>query len=108
SGILQLDDAQHFGGTVAGFGTPDAIDLIDIGFGASTSLTFAPAGAGSGTLTVTNGAETARIGLLGQFIAGQVRIPNDGHGGTLVTERPAGGAAAIVDLALPLPHPAAG
>src|SRR5262249_3453027 len=39
-GVLQLDDAQHFGGLVAGFGQPDLIDLRDIAFGSGTSVSY--------------------------------------------------------------------
>jgi hypothetical protein len=37
----------------------------------------------SGTLTVTDGVNTANITLLGQYMAGQFTLASDGHGGTL-------------------------
>src|SRR6185369_12561593 len=64
-GILQLDDSQHFGGLVAGFGQPDLIDLRDIAFDSSTHLSWTQSGT-SGTLTVSNSVASASILLLGQ------------------------------------------
>lgn len=40
------------------------------------------------TLTVTEGALSAKITLLGQYAAGQFHAASDGHGGTLVTDPP--------------------
>jgi autotransporter passenger strand-loop-strand repeat protein len=89
-GILLLDDSVHFGGLVAGFGQPDFLDLRDIAFGSSTTLSFTPAlGNTSGTLTVTDGAHTANIMLLGQYVTGQFTKASDGHGGTLIGDPPA-------------------
>jgi hypothetical protein len=42
----------------------------------------------SGTLTVADGAHTANITLLGQYVAGQFTSANDGHGGTLIGDPP--------------------
>lgn len=69
---------------------PDRLDLRDIAFiSGTTTVNFTPA-AGSGTLTVGNGtpATTANITLLGQYVAGNFHIFNDGAGGTLVTDPP--------------------
>ncbi|HEY4168278.1 MAG TPA: AIDA repeat-containing protein, partial [Reyranella sp.] len=88
-GTLQLDDSVHFGGTIAGFGVPGAIDLQDIAFGPGTTLGFTEAGDNlSGTLTVTDGANTAQIHLLGQYVAGNFHAQADGNGGTLITDPP--------------------
>jgi hypothetical protein len=84
-GTLQLDASVSFGGLVAGFGAPDHLDLRDIAFGSSTSVSFVEAAGGtSGTLTVTDGAHTANITLLGQYMASQFTSASDGHGGTLI------------------------
>jgi autotransporter passenger strand-loop-strand repeat protein len=89
-GILQLDDSQHFGGLVAGFGQPDFLDLRDIAFGSSTSVSYTSDNPGntSGTLTVTDGAHTANITLIGQYVVGQFTSASDGHGGTLIGDPP--------------------
>ena len=85
-GLLKLDAAQSFSGTVAGFGLSDQIDLEDIAFGNTTTSAFQEAaGNASGTLTVADGAHTARLVLLGQFVAGQFHLASDGNGGTVVT-----------------------
>jgi hypothetical protein len=38
-----------------------------------------------GTLTVTDGVDTANIALIGQYTASEFALSNDGHGGTLIT-----------------------
>ena len=88
-GLLKLDDAQDFAGTVAGFGIPGQIDLEDIAFGGNTTLGFQEAGSTlSGTLSVGDGTRTANLTLLGQYVAGQFQLFSDGNGGTLVTDPP--------------------
>jgi len=69
-GILQLDDSQHFHGLVADFASPsgvtEKIDLRDISFSNKTKVSFTEAQNHlSGTLTVTNGTQTASLTLLG-------------------------------------------
>jgi hypothetical protein len=74
-----------FGGLVAGFGAPDHLDLRDIAFGSSTSVSFTEAASNlSGTLTVTDGVNTTNITLLGQYMASQFTMTSDGHGGTVI------------------------
>jgi len=89
-GTMQLDDSIHFGGLVAGFGLPDMLDLRDIAFIAGTTrVNFVEAPSNtSGTLTVTDMTHTANMTLLGQYVAGNFHIQNDGAGGTLVTDPP--------------------
>ena len=62
----------------------------DIAFiSGTTSVNFVEAPSNtSGTLTVTDTTHTANITLLGQYVAGQFNIQNDGAGGTLVTDPP--------------------
>jgi autotransporter passenger strand-loop-strand repeat protein len=88
AGTLQLDGAESFTGLVAGFGKPDALDLRDIAFGSSTSLSWTQVDAHSGTLTVTDGVNTANITLLGHHMATQFVAASDNHGGTVVTDPP--------------------
>jgi hypothetical protein len=88
-GTLQLDDSPHFGGLVAGFGQPDFIDLRDIAFSSATTLSFTQAaGNASGTLTVSDGINTANITLLGQYSTAQFTKASDGHGGTFIGDPP--------------------
>jgi autotransporter passenger strand-loop-strand repeat protein len=93
-GVVQLDFSQGFNGTIAGFASPagvtEAIDLVDITFGAGTSVKFTEAaGNTSGTLTVTDGTHVANLTLLGQYSTANFGLSNDGHGGTMVTDPPA-------------------
>jgi autotransporter passenger strand-loop-strand repeat protein len=90
-GVVQLDFSQGFNGTIAGFASPagvtEAIDLVDITFGAGTSVKFAEAaGNTSGTLTVTDGTHVANLTLLGQYSTANFSLSSDGHGGTLITD----------------------
>jgi autotransporter passenger strand-loop-strand repeat protein len=88
-GTLQLDDSVHFNGVISGFGVPGALDLRDIAFGSGTTLGFTEAGDNlSGTLTVSDGINTANITLLGQYVAGNFTKQSDGNGGTLITDPP--------------------
>ena len=89
TGTLQLDQAQSFTGTIAGFGGQDQIDLRDISFGANSTLGYlAKSNNTGGDLTVTGGKHTANIALLGQYAAASFVMASDGHGGTLITEPP--------------------
>ncbi|MCA6120748.1 hypothetical protein J6500_02350, partial [Bradyrhizobium sp. WSM 1704] len=68
AGHLILDDAFHFSGTVSGFDGNDIIDIKGVSFGAGTTLNFLENEAGTGgTLTVSDGAHTANIVVLGQY-----------------------------------------
>jgi autotransporter passenger strand-loop-strand repeat protein len=89
SGTLQLDDSVHFSGTVGGFATPqDELDLRDVSFGSNTTLNYTQQ-AGSGTLRVSDGTNTANITLLGSHSQSDFTIAGDGFGGSLITDPPA-------------------
>jgi len=94
SGTLLVDGGTSFGWHVAGFGAGDQIDLEDIAFGTMTtkkgqnSQVSYTGDAVSGTLSVTDGVHTANIALLGQYMASEFAVSNDGHGGTLITFTP--------------------
>ncbi|HEX3972483.1 MAG TPA: hypothetical protein VHX19_14230, partial [Stellaceae bacterium] len=78
------------GGIISGFGIPGGIDLTTVAFNsATTSATFAEAGNNlSGTLTVTDGTNTANLTLLGQYSTANFNVHTDGGAGTLVTDPP--------------------
>ncbi|HWE74969.1 MAG TPA: hypothetical protein VG328_17545, partial [Stellaceae bacterium] len=86
-GTLRIDSAGTFGGVISGFGIPGGIDLSTIAFGSSTTATWSQ-GTGSGTLTVTNGASTANLTLLGNYVTANFHVQTDGATGTLVTDPP--------------------
>src|SRR5262249_726730 len=83
-------DSRHFSGQISGFGLPDMLDLTDIADNhGQATLAFKEANNHtSGTLTVSDGVHTAKITLLGQYVASQFHVGNDGAGGTLVTDPP--------------------
>jgi hypothetical protein len=84
---LILDDAFEFKGAVSGFAHGDAIDLRDLHFnGGHISTSFS-----HGVLTVSDGADTARIAFNGNYSSNSFNFSNDGHNGVLITERPNGG-----------------
>ena len=91
---LVLDAAASFKATLLGFDTNDELDLKH--FGAATTISYA-GNASGGTLTVTDGAEVAKIALLGQYAAAGFHTASDGHGGTLITYAPAAAAASLAD-----------
>jgi autotransporter passenger strand-loop-strand repeat protein len=97
-GILQLDDSQHFGGLVAGFGQPDLLDLRDIAFISGAMQAVWTQSGTSGTLAVNNSFLSASITLLGQYSTADFRLSNDGFGCTLVSDPPStsqGGASLV-------------
>jgi autotransporter passenger strand-loop-strand repeat protein len=109
TGLLILNDAQHFGGLVAGFTGAAEIDLVDIPFvGAGAGATTyqwsqtTPGSNGSGTLTVSEGASVANIMLLGQYAQGNFMLSAGPVGGTLVVDPPLTSPINPAQLASPL------
>jgi hypothetical protein len=87
TGTLQLDHATSFSGTVAGMTGQDTLDLRDINFGTATRTTYSGTGS-AGTLTVTDGAHSASIVLLGNYMASAFATSGDGHGGSSIQVHP--------------------
>nr|WP_276540315.1 VCBS domain-containing protein [Bradyrhizobium elkanii] len=89
AGHLILDDAFHFSGTVSGLDGNDDIDIRGISFGAGTTLSFTENHEGTGgTLTVSDGAHTANIVLLGQYDPTGFAEKADAANGTVITYDP--------------------
>ena len=88
-GELKLGDSQAYAGDIRGFSRQGAnsLDLQDIAFGGSTTASFSGTAA-SGVLTVTDGTHTAKITLIGDYLASTFTLASDGSGGTLVTDPP--------------------
>jgi hypothetical protein len=87
TGTLQLDNSSSFSGTVAGISGQDTIDFVDINFASAQQPTYSGTNSG-GTLTVTDGMDTANIALLDQYMAASFVTSPDGSGGTLVQDPP--------------------
>src|SRR5262249_576468 len=66
TGTLIIDHSSSFTGRVSGLAGSDAIDLVDVRYGPNTTATFLGNTSG-GTLTITNGSQTANIALQGNY-----------------------------------------
>jgi len=87
---LKIDHAADFRGTVTGFDSNDLLDLADLAFGSNTILGYvANSNNTGGTLTVSDGTNTANLGLFGQYNAASFAMSTDGSGGTLINDPPA-------------------
>jgi autotransporter passenger strand-loop-strand repeat protein len=91
AGMLTLDGTGTYSMLVAGFTSPTAeIDLTSINYTGAT-LSFAEASNNtSGTLTIANGASSASVLLLGNYVAGAASftLEKDSGGGTIVFDPP--------------------
>jgi len=84
SGTLKLGDSFHFNGAITGFTGSDTIDLADLG-SATASLSYQEnAAATGGILTISDGAKTVELSLLGNYSADNFNLVSDQAKGTLV------------------------
>jgi VCBS repeat-containing protein len=91
TGTLRLDNSAAFAGTVAGLALGNYLDLADLPFQGNTTPGYVPNSSNTGgTLSVTEGANSVNIALLGSYLAGSFVASSDGHGGTLVIDPPVG------------------
>jgi hypothetical protein len=91
TGTLVLNQSVGFAGSITGLTGSDALDLRDIAFtGASEAVFTANAGdpTSGGTLTVSDGENTATINLLGDYTNSTFNASSDGHGGVSVVDPP--------------------
>jgi hypothetical protein len=88
TGTLRLDASSQFTGTVAGLALGNYLDLSDLAYQGNSAPTYSSSGANTGTLAVTQGANTINVALLGSYFANSFVASSDGHGGTLVTDPP--------------------
>ncbi|HXU99048.1 MAG TPA: hypothetical protein VG166_00940, partial [Caulobacteraceae bacterium] len=88
TGTLELTDFKGFTGHVKGLSLTgaNAIDLAGFTL-AGAKATYSGTTA-AGVLTVTNGTQTARINLTGDYTAATFTVASDGHGGVLVKDPP--------------------
>jgi uncharacterized membrane protein len=85
SGTLQLDQSSSFSGAVAGMSGQNTIGLWDINPATVKTPTFLGASSG-GTLTVADGANTANIALLVNYMSSMFVASSDGHGCTNIVD----------------------
>jgi hypothetical protein len=86
TGQLRLTDFKDFTGTVKGLSLTGANTIDLAGFtltGAKASYSGTTA---SGVLTVSNGTQTAKITLMGNYTASTFTVASDGHGGVIVKD----------------------
>jgi hypothetical protein len=95
TGTLKLDNSATFAGTVAGMTGQDTIDFADIDPTKVQQPTYSGTASG-GNLPVTDGAHSANIALLGNYLASTFVASSDGHGGTNVVDPPATGQVAVL------------
>jgi tetrahydromethanopterin S-methyltransferase subunit D len=85
TGTLKLDSSIGFTGIITGFDANDQIDLADIqASGAVLSFAANDTGTG-GTLTVSDGTNTANIALLGTYDPAGFHLDPDHALGVLIT-----------------------
>ena len=84
AGTLKIDHAAEFSGVLSGLDGNDVLDLADISAaGATFAYTANQTGTG-GILTVTDGTNTANIGLAGEYDATSFHTTADAGTGTLI------------------------
>ncbi len=78
-GRLVIDSGAAFNATISGFAAGDRLNLAGIAFSSATIAYSA------NTLTVTDGAHSVMIDLLGQYMAAGFQDASNGAGGTIIT-----------------------
>jgi autotransporter passenger strand-loop-strand repeat protein len=66
TGLLKLDDSQHFASTISGFGLSDELDLADIADDHGQATLAFSSNNTSATIQVSDGTHSATVTLLGQ------------------------------------------
>ena len=87
SGTLKLDASTAYTGNVSGLTVSDMLDLANLTYGPNMTVGYSGTSA-SGVLSVSNGSQTAKIALLGNYMASTFTLGSDGHGGTNVVDPP--------------------
>jgi serralysin len=92
TGTLKIDTAANFTGSITGqLASGDLLDFADITAGASATIGYSGNNS-PGTLTVSEGTHTAKVALLGNYMASSFVASSDGHGGTLIHDPSISGA----------------
>jgi hypothetical protein len=83
AGTLALGESQGYAGAISGFSAEDSFDLRDIAYVDADEATFSGT-SGSGVLTVTDGAHSARLTLDGDYLGWTFKASRNGSGGVTV------------------------
>jgi RTX calcium-binding nonapeptide repeat (4 copies) len=84
-----IGSATTLSETITGLSAQDPLDFTDINFATVQQPNFSGTTAG-GTLTITDGTDTAKINLIGNYLNSSWTLSNDGNGGTIVVDPPLG------------------
>jgi hypothetical protein len=84
-GLLSLADAQAYTGKISGFSSlgSTGVDLTNFGFGPQVQTLFSGNSRG-GVLTIVDGSQTAKLNLVGDYLATVFKAVSDGTGGTKI------------------------
>ena len=86
TGTVSLDHSMNYSGSISGFDIGDRIHLADIIFNAGGALNYTANSTDTGgTLSITDGVNTANISLLGQYDPAGFHEAADGKNGTVIT-----------------------
>jgi hypothetical protein len=96
-GRLVIDNLAGFSAAISGMANAsDKIDLGGFTYGAGETVSWTEAGGNtSGTLTVTDGAKSASLTLIGSYVTSDFSLSDDGMGGTYVVDPPSAAGASI-------------
>jgi len=84
SGTLELANLHDFGAAISGLSaSAQKVDLDGFAFSTSETVDWTQSGT-SGTLKVTDGANVAKLTLIGSYATSDFNLADDGHGGTFV------------------------
>jgi fibronectin-binding autotransporter adhesin len=85
-GTLVLNDTAAYGATIASFGADTAIDIAGFKFSGKPKAGFVEAASKKqGVLTVTDGSQSLKITLFGQYVAAGFHLAAGSGGGTVLT-----------------------
>jgi autotransporter passenger strand-loop-strand repeat protein len=90
-GDLVLGSPPSFSGTIAGLSLKSQkVDLAGFAYSsAGEKVSWSEAASHtSGTLTITDGAQVAKLRLLGDYVTSDFALSTDGHGGSYVADPP--------------------
>ena len=83
-GHLVLNDAENFGGAIAGFASGDTIDLADFAYSGAPSIGSIGTSGGNADVVINDGTLSASLDLLNQPAGAPFALAPDGNGGTLL------------------------
>jgi hypothetical protein len=84
TGLIVFDHSSSFTGSISGLNGDDRLDLRDLAFSADATLSYTDDGAGGGVLTVSDGARSVQLHLLGSYDATHFTLGADGQGGLTI------------------------